>query len=144
MVNQTNLCKFKIPIESDSGIRMTYGIKHKQIKSVFSIDGDCWITCLTKQDYAEALDWIESQMRKRLVQFLKDNEWLEYKFIFDFGLAPNNMKIGKSKFLNFSIFFKLKEERKMNSIKSKVEFEIVPLIDEMKKDFETCGFQVGK
>ena len=144
MVNQTNQCKFNIPIECDSGIRLTYGIKHKEIKSVFSVDGDCWMTCLEEQDYAEALDWIETQMRKRLVQFLIGNEWLEYKFIFNFGLTPKNMKVGKSKFFNFSIFFKLKEERKMNSIKSKVEFEIVPLIDAMKKDFETCGFQVGK
>ena len=135
---------FNIPLESDSVFRLKYGLKSKMIKSVFSVEGSCWVTCVEKTNYAEALNWIETNMRKRLTHFLKNNDWLEYKTIFDFGITPNAMTVGRSKFFNFSIFFKMKEERKITSIKSKIEFEIIPIVRKMERDFKECGFQLSE
>jgi len=98
--------EFKLNI-SDS-ISVKYGSVDKNNPKVIYIEGKCWISPLFEGDYTAHIDNIKAQFRKGVSKLLISNEVYSSKFILDFDVNTENMKIDEKKFLSFNIFLRQK------------------------------------
>jgi len=98
--------EFKLNI-SDS-ISVKYGSVDKNNPKVIYIEGKCWISPLFEGDYTAHIDNIKAQFRKGVSKLLISNEVYSSKFILDFDVNTENMKIDEKKFLSFNVFLRQK------------------------------------
>ena len=135
--------KIELPLDSIDSLGLKIGTFNFKDPKVFFISGCAWVTCTKKIDYAKALDEIESNMHRRIRERLSKIDCLDEKFIFDFDLTANNMKLGSAKFFKFMIFFKQNGEiRSLEKMKTLMNVTIIDGIEEMINDFQECGFRL--
>lgn len=98
--------EFKLNISNNISVK--YGSVDKNNPKVIYIEGKCWISPLFEGDYTAHIDNIKAQFRKGVSKLLISNEVYSSKFILDFDVNTENMKIDEKKFLSFNIFLRQK------------------------------------
>jgi hypothetical protein len=98
--------EFKLNISNNISVK--YGSVDKNNPKVIYIEGKCWISPLFEGNYAVHIDNIKAQFRKGVSKLLISNEVYSSKFILDFDVNTENMKIDEKKFLSFNIFLRQK------------------------------------
>ena len=98
--------EFKLNISDNISVK--YGSVNKNSPKVIYIEGKCWVSPLFEGDYAAHIDSIKAQFRKGVSKLLISNEVYSSKFILDFDINTENMKINEKKFLSFNIFLRQK------------------------------------
>jgi len=98
--------EFKLNISNKISVK--YGSADKNNPKVIYIEGKCWISPLFEGDYTAHIDNIKAQFRKGVSKLLISNEVYSSKFILDFDVNTENMKIDEKKFLSFNIFLRQK------------------------------------
>lgn len=137
--------KTELSLTEIDGLELRIGTFSFKEPKVFYISGCSWIECTETNNYEKALEWIETNMRKRLSKRLQEIDCLDNRFIFDFGLTANNMKFGIAKFFKFMIFLKQKGKiRSLERLKSLANATILQEIQQMINDFQECGFRLVK
>ena len=135
--------KTELPLDSIDSLELKIGTFNQKYPLVFFISGSTWIECVENVAYEKALEWIKTRMHKRIAKRLQEIDGLDEKFIFDFDLTANNMKLGIAKFFKIMIFFKQKGEiRSLEKMKTLMNVTIIDEIEEMINDFEECGFRL--
>lgn len=135
--------KTELPLDSIDSLELKIGTFNQKCPLVFFISGSTWIECVETNNYEKALEWIETNMRKRLSKRLQEIDCLDNRFILNFDLTANNMTLGIAKFFKFMIFLKQKGEiRSLEKMKTLMNVTIIDEIEEMINDFEECGFRL--
>lgn len=98
--------EFKLNISNNISVK--YGSVDKNNPKVIYIEGKCWVSPLFEGDYTAHIDNIKTQFRKGVSKLLISNEVYSSKFILDFDVNTENMKIDEKKFLSFNIFLRQK------------------------------------
>jgi hypothetical protein len=120
--------EFKLNISNNISVK--YGSVDKNNPKVIYIEGKCWVSPLFEGNYTAHIDNIKAQFRKCVSKLLISNEVYSSKFILDFDVNTENMKIDEKKFLSFNIFLR-QESNSLYALKDSKLYEHFPTMVNM-------------
>lgn len=120
--------EFKLNISNNISVK--YGSVDKNNPKVIYIEGKCWVSPLFEGDYTAHIDSIKTQFRKGISKLLISNEVYSSKFILDFDVNTENMKIDEKKFLSFNVFLRQKSNS-LHTLKDAKLYEHFPTMVNM-------------
>lgn len=114
--------------------------------AVIIFEGNCYVTpTFEDESYTDVINQIRQQMKKSSYKFIYDNleKFDKRKYIFDLYFPDDKIKIGKKKYITFSLF--LKQNEPYDSFKDIInEIDFNPLLRGYHKILTDNGFEVGK
>ena len=83
-----------------------FGSVNKDDPKVIYLSGKCWVAPKFEDDYNKIMETIKRDFRQSISSFLYKNDCYSSRFILDFDINCDDMKINKKKFLSFNVFLK--------------------------------------
>ena len=98
------------------------------------------------EDYSLPISNIKHTFKKAINDGLNKNRWFDKRFILDFDVATNGIKLTKNSFLTFQVTLKQKsvEPLQLKVLKEKVQPFISDIVDTLGESIETNNFTIKK
>lgn len=125
-----------------NNIRLSAGCADSSNAQVVYIAGKAWLTP-TERIEEDDFDWnTYRKLRKRISMLLSSFSDIfgDKRFIFDLDLNTEDIVIGKHKFLEYNLFIKQVEAKKITELKNTLETISRLIASEVEKHFNNYGF----
>lgn len=133
-------------LDVSKNVSLKYGSVNKDNPQVIYVSGRCWV-CPTKEtDYDGVISRIESDMRKNIMDLLRDSVNFEKKYILDFDISTDGLYPNRKKFLSFDFYLRQNEKgkKKLADLKQLLDSKVRYISNEMVFAFEENAFTVEK
>ena len=128
--------------------KLKIGTTNNISPEVIYVEGRTFIMpTFDEASYSKDIKEISHAFKKNVSRLLSNNDFFEDKFILDFQVAVNGIKMDKKSFLSFQFLLKQKNKEKLlklNESKNILCKSIIDIIDDLQKDIVDHGFIITK
>ena len=132
-----------LKIKENAPFSIKIGTVNKENPSTFFVNGHSWLIPTFEENFTEAVNKVNRQFKKYIVNFLNNSQNLENKYILNFESTSNYMKKGKKTFVNFEVYFIQKNANKsIFELKDELNDSLIILGENLEKEFIKSSFDV--
>ncbi len=132
-----------LKIKENAPFSIKIGTVNKENPSTFFVNGHSWLIPTFEENFTEAVNKVNRQFKKYIVNFLNNSQNLENKYILNFESTSNYMKKGKKTFVNFEVYFIQKNANKsIFELKDELNDSLMILGENLEKEFIKSSFDV--
>jgi hypothetical protein len=134
-------------LDINNKIFIKYGTVDRNNPQIIYVLGKTWIYPLSVNDYDKIIESIKYNFRKKLKHLVFNNINFDNRFVCDFDINTNSLKLNKKNYLSFELFFKQSGYNNLEDIKcikDDVISIIKPLIENLEFELNMCEFNLSK
>lgn len=131
-------------LDINDNMLLKYGTANKDNPIVLYVSGKCWVTPIRLGKHKETLINSQNVFIESIKKYLCNGYDFNDRFILDYDVSLENLKIGSKKYLSFDLFIKQINVTNIKELKPMMSDKVGKMVKHLVENLENNGFLVDK
>ena len=131
-------------LDFSNDIDVRFGSVNKDDPKVIYLSGKCWVSPKFEDDYNNIFETIKRDFKHSISTFLFGNNYYSSRFILDFDINCDGLKMNHKKFLSFNIFFRQANQPPCKLTNESLSDNFSSLVNSLLRSLRENEFSVSK